>query len=155
MYRLLVEDNRDVTHMLESAVQGQPFQLICHRLLHHVDNEYLFYFLSGILSRSRSHDQLQQLQHQKLLQLEAPEQAGVKAKAQLHEMLSLMLFGLISFKDLDTMLVVVAAAFHVQDVVTSLQDAGKLQVSCHPHHHYCTCAHGKLASGQAFSNSIM
>ena len=133
----MAEDNRDVTHMLESAVQQQPFQLICHRLLHHVDDEYLFYFLSGILSKSRSRDQLQQLQHQKILQSDASEQTGLKAKTQLHEMVSLMLFGLVSFKSFDTMLVGVAAAFHFQDVVTSLQDAGKLQVSCHAHRDHC------------------
>lgn len=129
MYRLLAEDKRDVTHMLESAVQQQPFQLICHRLLHYVDDEYLFYFLSGILSRSRSRDQLQQLQYQEVLQLDASEQAGMKAKAQLHEMLYLMLFGLVSFKDLDTMLVVVATAFHFQDLFASLQEA---PCACHP-----------------------
>ena len=128
LYRLLADDNRDVTHMLESALQQQPFQRICHRLLHHVDDEYLFYFTSGILSRSRSLDRLQQHQQQRATQSAALEQPAAQAKARLGEMLSLMLFGLIKFRDLDTMLVAVAAAFHFQHVTKSLQDAGKYQV---------------------------
>lgn len=131
LYRLLAKDNHDVVDMVKSALQHQPFELICHRLLHHADDEYLFYFTCGILSRSRSLDSLQLFQQQNILLSGSNEQAAdVKVRAQLNEALSAMLYGLIKFQDLDSMLVAVAAAFHMQAVIKVLDDAGALQVSC-------------------------
>lgn len=129
LYRLLANDDRDVTDMVKSTLQHQPFELVCHRLLHHADDEYLFYFTCGILSRSQSLDSFQLLHKQHILQSATSEQAVMQVKLQLDAMLSLMLYGLIKFKDLDSMLIAVAAAFHIQDVIKLLEEAGKLQVS--------------------------
>ena len=128
IYGLLVDDSRGVTAILESALQAQPFQLICQRLLHHADDEYLFYFADGILSQSSSQRRLQDLMQQAALQPAAPQPAAA-AKANLEQMLLLMLFGLVRWRDLDMMLVSAAAALHFQQVVKSLRAADALEVS--------------------------
>ena len=129
LYLLLAEHDRDVTDMLESALLVQPFQLICQRLLHHADDEYLFYFANGILSRSSSHKSLQMLQRQHVLNpADSQQSAAAAASIQLEQMLLLILFGCIWWKDLDAMLISIACALHFQQVVKTLQAVDAVEV---------------------------
>lgn len=132
MYDLLVNNDIDVLDMIRAFVAKQPFQFICQRLLHHLDDATLLDFLSGILGQSYSHRQLQKPVSRDSHHLDASS-GGTAAQltSQLEQWLQLIIFGCITWHDLESFSLHVALAFRFQQVHRSWQQSGRLQVLLH------------------------
>ncbi len=138
LYNLLVDDAEDLLDAIKSAVTQQPFQLICQRLLHHLDDDKLLDFLSGILGQSHSQHQLQQLVSANSFgPVSSPAGGPVSSPAggiatwvtsQLEQCLQLIIFGCIRWRDLRSLSMHAALAFRCQQLHNSWQGSGKLQV---------------------------
>lgn len=128
LYHLLVDNDLDVQEAIKASVAEQPFRLICQRLLHHLDDSSLLLFLSGILGNSYSQHQMQQLAsataHQSAT---SPISAAAASRNQLGQYLQCILFGCIQWRDLDSLSLHVAAAFHFQQLQDSWKSSGTSQ----------------------------
>jgi len=129
LYNLLVDDAEDLLDAIKSAVTQQPFQLICQRLLHHLDDASLLDFLSGILGQSHSQHQLQQLVSANSFgPVSSPGGTAAWVTNQLEQCLQLIIFGCIRWRDLGSLSTHAALAFRFQQLHTSWQGSVKLQV---------------------------
>lgn len=129
LYDLLVDDAEDLLDVIKGATMQQPFQLICQRLLHHLDDHQLLDFLSGILGQSHSQHQLQQLVSANSFgPISSPGGRAAWVTSQLEQCLQLIIFGCIRWRDLGSLTTHAALAFRFQQLHTSWQGSGKLQV---------------------------
>ena len=132
LYNLLVDDAEDLLDVIKTTITQQPFQLICQRLLHHLDNDKLLDFLSGILGQSYSQHQLQQLVSANSFgPVSSPGGTATWVTSQLEQCLQLIIFGCIRWRDLGSLSTHAALAFRFHQLHTSWQDSGKLQVLLH------------------------
>ena len=148
LYNLLVDDAEDLLDVIKTTITQQPFQLICQRLLHHLDNDKLLDFLSGILGQSYSQHQLQQLVSANSFgPVSSPGGTATWVTSQLEQCLQLIIFGCILWRDLGSLSTHAALAFRFQQLHTSWQGSGKLQVLLHTIGHALShgyCIHAKV-----------
>ncbi len=129
LYDLLVDDAEDLLDVIKTTMMQQPFQLICQRLLHHLDDDKLLVYLSGILGQSYSQHQLQQLVSANSFgPVSSPEGRAAWVTNQLEQCLQLIIFGCIRWRDLGSLSIHAALAFRFQQLHSSWQGSGKLQV---------------------------
>jgi hypothetical protein len=129
LYNLLVNDAEDLLDVIKTTMKQQPFQLICQRLLHHLDDATLLDFLSGILGQSYSQHQLQQfVSASSVGPVSSPGGTAAWVASQLEQCLQLIIFGCIRWRDLGSLSIHAALAFRFQQVHSSWQGSGKLQV---------------------------
>lgn len=122
---LLIDGNADVKDAITSCVLNQPFKLICQRLLHHMDDNSLLDFLTGILGQLYSQRQLQRLA---LTGAASDVKGAAEACQQLEQLLQLLIFGCVKWQQLDELSLHVAMAFHFQQLQKGSQATDKLQV---------------------------
>lgn len=129
LYDLLVDDAEDLVDVIRTTMMQQPFQLICQRLLHHLDDDKLLVYLSGILGQSYSQHQLQQLVSANSFgPVSSPGGTAAWVTNQLEQCLQLIIFGCIRWRDLGSLSIHAALAFRFQQLHSSWQGSGKLQV---------------------------
>ena len=117
LYKALADDNSaDVEEVIRLSLAQQPFQQICLRLLHCIDDTSLLDFLSNILGSSASQNQLQRLV---FTADREPAVTAASAAKQLEQCLMLIMFGCVRWQDLDDFAAHVAWAFHFQQVQKS------------------------------------
>lgn len=106
----------------------QPFKLICHRLLYHLDDNSLLDFLNNILGQSYSQRCLQQLA---LTDVPLPESAVGRAlwvSRRLEQCLQLLVFGCVTWQELKSLSMHVALAFHHPQLQRAFQASDQHQV---------------------------
>ena len=104
----------------------QPFKLICHCLLHHLDDNSLLDFLNNVLGQSYSQRRLQQL-----AATDVPESVvgrSLWASQQLEHCLHLLVFGCVTWQDLNSLSTTVALAFHYPQLQRAFQAFDEHQV---------------------------
>ncbi len=126
LYDLLLDNAEDLLDVIRTAIMQQPFQLICQRLLHHLDDDKLLGFLSGILGQSHSQQQL--VSANSFGPVSSPGGTAAWVTNQLEQCLQLIIFGCIRWRDLGSLSMHAALAFRFQQLHTSWQGSGKLQV---------------------------
>ena len=127
---LLIDDDADIRSAIKGCLLKQPFRLICHRLLHQLDDDSLLGFLNGILGQSYSQQQLQQPASADAALPQAALGNTAWASQQLEQLLQLLIFGCIRWRSLEQMLMHVALAFHSQQLQRGMQSSDKFQVCC-------------------------
>ncbi|DBB06395.1 TPA: hypothetical protein ACH3X1_011957 [Trebouxia sp. C0004] len=128
LYSLLADEAEDLLDVIRTTMSQQPFQLICQRLLHHLNDNKLLDFLSGILGQSYSQHQLQQLLSANSFgPVSSPGGTAAWVTNQLDQCLQLIIFGCIRWKDLGSLSTHAALAFRFQQLHSSWQGSGKLQ----------------------------
>ena len=125
---MLAEDV-ELVDIIKTSLARQPFQLICQRLLHHFDDACLLDFLSGILGKSYSEHRIQQL----LAATDDPSQPSstdsvAQALSCLEQYLQCLIFGCVTWRSLDSLLMHVAMAFHFQELYRRWQESDQVQV---------------------------
>ncbi len=136
LYDLLVDGAESVVEVIKACVTRQPFQLICQRLLHHVDDATLLEFLSGILGKSYSQLQILQLLSTSAVQSSPGGSAGWAVR-RLEQYLQLIIFGCVRWREVESLSMHVALAFHFQQIHKTWQAADTLQVLMHVLTHAC------------------
>lgn len=145
LLELLVDEDADVRSAIRSCVIEQPFRLICHRVLHHLDDASLLNFLNGILGQSYSQRQLHQLASTDVSPSELPMERALWASQQLEQCLQLLVFGCVSWREMNSMSMHVALASHHPQLQRAFQASDRHQVKPHgslqlpmPHLFLCT-----------------
>ena len=104
----------------------QPFKLICHRLLHHLDDNSLLNFLNNILGQSHSQRRLQQL-----ALTDVPGSLVGRAfwvSQRLEQCLQLLVFGCVAWRELGSLSTHVALAFHHPQLQKAFQASDQHKV---------------------------
>ena len=104
----------------------QPFKLICHRLLHHLDDNSLLDFLNNILGQSYSQRRLQQRALTDVPGFRVGRALWVSQR--LEQCLQLIVFGCVTWQDLDSLSMHTALAFHYPQLQRASQASDQHQV---------------------------
>lgn len=126
--KLLTAGDPDIRAAIKDCMVQQPFKLICQRLLHHMDDSSLLGFLNCILGQTDSQRHLQQVAASDAAQSGLPMAKAAWASQQLEQILQLLIFGCIQWRELHSLLMHVALAFHPQQLQKAFQASDQLQV---------------------------
>ena len=135
---MLIDEDADIRAAIKGCVLQQPFKLICHRLLHLLDDNSLLDFLNNILGQSYSQRQLQQLVPTDMPLPDSPVGRGLWASQRLEQCLQLLVFGCVTWQELDSLSMNVALAFHYSQLQKAVEASDQHQVmlsmlGCHWH----------------------
>ncbi|KAL3153954.1 hypothetical protein ABBQ32_013514 [Trebouxia sp. C0010 RCD-2024] len=131
LLELLVDEDADVRNAIRSCIIEQPFKLICHRLLHHLDDASLLNFLNGILGQAYSQRQLHQLASTGVSTPGLPMERALWASQRLQQCLELLVFGCVSWRELNSMSTHVALSFHHPQLQRAFQASHRHQELCY------------------------
>ena len=126
---LLIDEDADVRAAIKSCVIQQPFKLICHRLLHHLDDNSLLDFLNNILGQSYSQRSLQQLASTDVPLPGSPVGRALWVSQRLEQCLQLLVFGCVAWQELDSLSLHIALAFHHPQLQRAFQASDQHQVT--------------------------
>lgn len=125
---MLIDGDADIRAAIKGCVLQQPFKLICHRLLHLLDDNSLLDFLNNILGQSYSQRQLQQLVSTDMPLPDSPVGRALWASQRLEQCLQLLVFGCVTWKELDSLSMSVALAFHYSQLQRAVEASDQHQV---------------------------